>query len=195
MKSHITCETYSTEDFDNLLNFCRQESFDSSPAAANMWTSDWQSNAATLPFLLQNTGRFAGDKGCFHLLLDEDRIIGCSGVYISDFSNHVALLGVRTWINRSYRHRQLVKDHLLVANKRWALNRKIPVLAISFNAYNKNLKELFFKGMRTGKRGKDHLFFNGCNELEFPVMIQNTPQFVLYENLTDYRFNWASIKA
>ena len=38
------------------------------------------------------------------------------------------------------------------------------------------------------------MFYNGLKELEYPVNIQNTKQYVIYENLVEYTYDWESIK-
>jgi hypothetical protein len=35
---------------------------------------------------------------------------------------------------------------------------------------------------------------NGLYELDYPVNIQNTKQYVIYELLNDYNYNWEYIK-
>ena len=38
------------------------------------------------------------------------------------------------------------------------------------------------------------MFYNGLHELDYPVNIQNTKQYVIYELLNDHNYNWEDIK-
>ncbi len=181
---------YNDTYFNSLLEFCRIESQEDHPASKNMWEEDWENNSHTLPFILKNTDRFK-TKGQFQLLIDNGTIIGCSGVY--KFTDKVAIAGVRTWLSKPYRTKQYLKNYFLPEQKDWAILNKAEVIALTFNEYNAGVTRLFRIGMATGTRTPRHLFSSNYNELDFPVDIQYTPQWVIYENLTNYRFDWKSI--
>ena len=191
----IIVSPYSLEDHNNLLEFCKTESQDKNPAAENMWHEEWKTMPNTLPYILKYNNRFSKENGEFYILRDNYSIIGCSGIYVSEFSPKVALAGVRTWINRLYRNRQLVKDYLLVSQRKWAIEHGIEVIACSFNKYNKNVRVLFTRGQNIGTRSSDHMFYKNFNMLDYPVIIQHVPQWIIYENLTDFRFDWNSIRS
>ena len=170
-------------------------------ASVNLWAEDWKTNTHTLPYLLTNTKRFDGINGEFYVLYDNDTIIACGGVYISDFSKDIAMAGVRTWVNKNYRHLTLNKDYLLVEHKKWAINRNMKIVALSFNDYNKNIIQIFKRsrlGEKSGRinsREPNNLFYNGLQEVKFPVTIQYTPQWVIYEQLDNsFEFDWNTIK-
>lgn len=190
----ITVQEYTPDLFNEVLRYCKRQHNDVDAAASNMWCKKWQQSSETLLYILLKNDRFAGEKGKFFLLREDDEIIGCGGAYISSFSEKVAFLGVRTWISKEYRSMQLVKDYLLVAQKKWAIGIGIETLAISFNAYNKNLRKLFLRGQAIGTRTEDHLFYKNCNVLDYLTVIQNVPQYVMYENMTDYTFDWETLK-
>lgn len=191
----IQIEKLSSDSLDELFVFCKEESKEDSPAAKNMWSENWRSSSNTLPYILTKINRFREPKGSFFILRDDGKIIGCAGVYISDFDDKVAIAGVRTWISKPYRRLQLMKNFLLVEHKKWAIEHGAQVVAITFNDYNKDIIKMFERGKKTGKRTEHHLFHDNFNVLDFPVVIQNTPQFVAYENLGSYNFNWMEIKA
>ena len=191
----ITVAPYKTEDCSNLLKFCRIESMDKHPSSENMWHTNWETMPNTLPYILQFGNRFAERNGEFYILRDDNNnIIGCSGIYVSEFSPRVALAGTRTWINRKYRNMQLVKNYLLVAQRDWAVRNNIEIVACSFNEHNKNIRTLFSRGQKIGTRTPNHMFYKNFNVLDFMVTIQNVPQWVIYENLTDFKFDWESIR-
>ena len=175
----------SKSDFDD---FCTQASLETSqPASRNMKT------------LSEILHRF--DRGEFNFLTDDGKIIGCGGVYISDFSKHISLAGTRTWIKKEYRHLNLVRDYLLPRHKEWSIACGCKQIAICFNDYNKNMKKIFFRNRlgeqneRMFHREPKHLFYSNINELPFTVNIQDTPQWILYEKIDpNWEFDWASIK-
>ena len=193
-----------SELIDNIdfFNFLKAESLETSqPASINLWTENWQSDSHTLSYILTNTTRFNGVNGEFYILSDNGKIIGCSGVYISEFSKDIVIVGVRTWINKKYRHLGLNKDYLLVEQKKWATNRNAKIIALSFNEHNKNIIQIFKRNRLGEKPGRiksrepKHIFYNGLLEINFPVTIQYTKQWVIYEKLDpNFEFNWISIQ-
>jgi len=170
------------------------------PASENMWDDDWESKNYTLPYILENTNRFTNSNGEFHIVFDDDRIIACGGVYISNFSQNIALAGVRTWVDKKYRNKLVMRDILLPKQKQWCIAQNCKIVAISVNEYNRNLL-MPFKRIRLGEdknrmsdRQPYHLFYNGAIEVEFPVTIQYTKQWVLYEKLDPrFDFDWSII--
>jgi hypothetical protein len=197
----IACyrELSDTVDFFNFLK--TQSGETEQPASVNLWSDDWIKATHTLPYILTNTKRFDGTNGEFFILYDKDKIIACSGIYISDFNKDIAIAGVRTWISKGYRHLSLNKDYLLVEHKKWATNKNIKMIALSFNEYNKNIIQIFKRnrlGEKTGRianREPHNMFYNGLHEVNFPVTIQYTPQWVIYEKIDNaFDFDWSSIK-
>lgn len=171
--------SYST---DGLAEFCEKESTSSDRAADNL---------AALPSLIES--RFT-HSGRLMIIRDDDRIVGCSGVYLSDFSNKVALLGARSWLTREYRSQSIIRDLVLPIQKTWAIEHGAENLALSFNFYNKNLRTLFMRNIvARSERTKDMLFYNNLTMLDFPVLIKSTPQLVIYEAMSDWHFDWKKI--
>jgi hypothetical protein len=130
----------------------------------------------------------------------DDTMVACGGVYISDFSPDVAILGTRTWVHERYRNQQLIRNYILPEQKEWCVKRNIACLALTFNEYNKNISMLF-KRTRMGEdhnrlhnREPKHLFYNNFNEVPYPVTIQHTPQYVIYESLSNFTFDWSTLK-
>jgi hypothetical protein len=78
--------------------------------------------------------------------------------------------------------------------------RNIKLIALTFNEYNKNLIQVFQKRRlgetkeRIKTRQPHHLFYNNLTKVEFPVTIQYTKQWVIYETLdSTFNFNWENI--
>jgi len=193
---------YKQFDQERFFHFLKKEHLDiKHPAHINMWHDDWKTHNNTLPYLLEQTNRFVEPKGNFYILTDNDTIVGCSGVYISDFSDKVAMAGTRSWITKEYRNRGLLKDYLLPEHKDWAIANKCEQVALCFNDYNKNLIEVFNRTRlaepvnRITSRSDRNLFYSGLHRVPFRVNIQYTPQWVIYETIAPGEsFSWETIR-
>lgn len=195
-------KAYSELSLDERKRFYQflKEINESLPASSNMWHDDWESKVETLPYILEKTDRFNGVSGEYNILYDNDNIVACGGVYISSFSTEVAIGGVRTWVAKEYRNNSLLREYLLPAHKAWAIERGLSILALTFNDYNKNLIKVFTRRRlgetidRISTREPKHLFYAGIIEVKIPLKIQYTKQWMIYEQLKDYDFDWKSIE-
>ena len=190
--------TFNEDIKEEFFKFCKESSLQNDPAAVNMWADDWQVQLHTLPYILTNTTRYSSPNGEFFIVLENSKIVGCSGIYFSDFDSKLALAGCRTWISKDYRNKLLPREILLPAQKKWAKDRDANAIGLTFNDYNKNLIETF-KRKRLGEqrtaRQPHHLFYNNFNEVEFPLTIQYTKQWIIYEKLDpSFEFDWNTIK-
>jgi len=187
-------------NLDKFEEFCKTASLDTKqPAASNMYNENWEVKPNTLPYKIFVEQLYAPPKGTFTLLLDDqNNIIACSGAYRSEFCPDLLIAGARTWVIEGYRNRRLVRDYLLPADRKFAVDNGYKAVALSFDFYNKNLAKLWQQARLGGKRAtrqSHHMFYNGLIEVEFPVVIQNSPQWVIYEKLTEnWEFKWESIK-
>lgn len=198
---HITPYTNLTAlEKDNFFNFLKNESLETSqPAHANMWDDNWANLKNTLPYILEKTKRFS--EGTFSIIFDDNKIIGCGGVYQSDFCSDLTLAGTRAWITKNYRNKSIIRDTLLPYHKQWSIENNYRCVALCFNEYNKNLITTF-KRVRLGEnsnrineRTPKHMFYRNFHEVDFPVNIQYTKQWVVYEKLVDeWNFDWNKIK-
>ena len=193
--SYYDLSPYQLDLFFNFLKEAKKET--TQPAHVNMWHDDWINKNSTLPYLLEKSDRFKVG-GQYNIVFDNDTIVGCSGVYTSTFCPDLAISGTRTWINKDYRNKSIARDILLPSERAWAIANKFKAIAICFNDYNKNMPKIW-KRIRFGEkrtpRQSHHLFYNGVNELEFPVTIQYTKQWVMYEKLDSlFDFDWNTIR-
>jgi hypothetical protein len=188
----------TSDEYQSFYDFLKTASTEiDQPAHSNMWADDWEIKPNTLPYILERTDRFK-KNGSFYILFDNEKIIACGGAYTSDFSNEVALLGVRTWVHREYRHKLISREYLLPKQKDWAIKSNHKAVALTFNDYNKNIMKLWSRN-RLGEirtiREFHHVGYNNVNIVGFPVMIQYTKQYVLYEKLDEiWNFDWETIK-
>lgn len=193
----ISYNQLSEKQHEIFFAFLREASKETTqPAHENMWNDDWCNQNHTLPYLLEKTNRFS-TNGTYNIVFDGDIVAACSGIYTSSFCPDLAIAGTRTWINKDYRNQSIARD-TLATEKAWAIENKFKAVGICFNDYNKNLIKIW-KRLRLGEkrtpRQPCHLFYNGVNELEFPVTIQYTKQWIIYEKLKeDFVFDWDSIK-
>ena len=168
------------------------------PAHENMWADDWEDKNNTILYLLEKTDRFS-NGGVYNVLFDNEEVVAASGIYTSSFCSELAIAGTRTWIDKKYRNLSIAREYLLPTEKEWAIKNNFKAIAICFNDYNKNMPKIW-KRIRLGEsrtpRQPHHIFYNGVNEVEYPVVIQYTNQWIMYEKLDQsFEFDWSSIKA
>lgn len=193
----VTFENFNR--LDQFLDFCKSASLDSSQSAAtNMWSASWKTESHTLPYKLLVEKLYSPPHGIFHLLIHNDQIIACSGAYRSKFSKDILIAGARTWVSKNYRNLLLSREYLLPAEKKFAIDNGYKAIALSFNDYNKNIIEIWKRsrlGEKLSPRQPYHMFYNNFNEVEVPVEIQYTSQWVIYEKLDpEFNFDWNSIR-
>jgi len=190
------------QEKDHFYDFLKKFKNDKSPAVKNMWDEDWKHKNYTLPYLLYNTDRFKEPKGSFFVYYDNADVAACAGVYTSEFNPFITLTGVRLLIGYNYRHKNVGINIVFPHHRQWAIEHDQKMVVISFNEYNKNLSQIFVR-QRLGEKVKveqklndpKKMFYNGYNYLDYPVRIQNTKQWVVYEYLdTNWVYDWQEIK-
>jgi len=197
-KTGYSVRSFESVDKEHFFNFCQQAFLDTAqPAHTNMWSDTWQTETHTLPYLLEIENRFSDPKGKFFVIYYNTDIIGCSGIYQSDFNQHVCIAGIRSWINSDHRGKFLLGKYLFPEQVRWAKQHNYKQIVITFNEYNVNLKNIF---LRTGvgvkkNRQVDSLFYTGIHQVDFPVTIKHTKQWILYQKLDEnWDFDYSQIK-
>lgn len=183
---------------DVILDYCKQAFKEKEqPSYANMWNDNWENCPATLPYLLYCSDRFKNNNGIMLLLENDNKVVGISGVNISDFDINVALGGVRTWLNKDLRGQFIMGRHVLPIQLKWAMEARCKTIALTFNDYNKRLIPYFARsgfGIQK-KRNPDSMFYNGQYILDFPVTINYIKQWVIYHKIDEsYVPDWESIK-
>lgn len=180
-----------------FFNFLQTTKDSLDPASVNMYSRDKNG----ILHILEKTSRFSDINGEFHILYFDNRIVGCGGIYISDFCQYIAIAGVRVWITPEHRNNSIIGKHLLPLHKSWAIQKDCKIVALTFNTYNKNLIKVFKrnrlgeKNLRIGNRQPSNLFYKNLYEVPFTVSIQNTEQHVIYEKLDEqFEFDWSIIK-
>jgi hypothetical protein len=190
--------TLTSKERDAFVEFLKEASTETTqPAHINMYDNDWHTKNNTLMYILEYTDRFK-NNGFYQVVFDNDKVIASGGAYASDFSKDIAILGTRTWIHKDYRHKLISREQLLPNEKKWAIENGFKIIVLTFNDYNKNLMKLWNRtrlGESRPVRESHHFGFNGVTELEFPVTIQYTKQWVLYEKLDpSFDFDWSVLQ-
>ncbi len=189
---------FESVDNEHFFNFCQQAFLDvAQPAHTNMWSDTWQTDTHTLPYLLEIEKRFSDPNGKFFVIYYNDDIVGCSGIYQSDFNQHICIAGIRSWINSSHRGKFLLGRYLFPEQVRWAKQNSYKQIALTFNEYNRSLKNIFLRnGLGVQKnRQEDSLFYTGVHQVDFPVTIKHTKQWVIYQKLDEnWDFDYSQIK-
>jgi len=188
----------SIDEHQQFYTFLREASRETSqPAHINMWDEDWENKNHTLPYILKHTNRFQ-NNGLYHVVFDGNSVVACGGAYTSDFCTDIAIIGVRTWIHHSYRNQLIARNYLLPVERTWAIDNNHKAIMMSFNDYNKSVMKIWNKrriGEHRTKREDYHFGFNGTHEIPFPVRIQYTKQYGMYEKINDsWEFDWESIR-
>ena len=195
IKAYSQLAIHEQESFFKFLSLYKEDT----PAMKNMWADDWPNKNYTLPYLLTYSTRFKTGQGEFHILYDHEKIAGCAGVYKSLFSDNVSLIGTRAMTFDPYKHKNIMRNHIFPANKKWALDNNFKIAALCFNDYNKNMPMIFkrsgFGKENTKPYSSNQIFYDNYNELTFPVSIQNTKQWVIYERLDPtWDYDWRQIE-
>lgn len=181
-----------------LIEFCKTAYHNKiDPAHINMWHPDWANKSETLLFNIFVSKRLCGPTGETYLLWRNDRLIAVSSVYISSFDTNVAIGGVRSWVVEQYRGDLMIGRHLLPLQYQWAKKHQLKIFALTFNDYNKKLINIIKRSGfgRVKNRTKEKPFFHGVYTVDFPVSIQYTKQWVVYDKIDcNYEPNWKNIE-
>lgn len=183
--------------FSKIIDWCESAAREQTPAAVNHNVEDWHEDEKSLPYILYHKNRY-DRRGEYFFLLDDNEIIAGSGIYRSDFCHDLAIGGSRTYVNPDYRAKWLVAKYLLPAQLRWAERRYYRAVALTFNEYNKKVINAI---TRTGlgikkNRTPDMMFYEAVYTVDYPVLIKNTPQWVIYHKIDrDFDFDWSTIQS
>jgi hypothetical protein len=175
-------KTYDNTMYNDLCGLIRDSVVDDK----NKATENMERLIITLP-------RFK----IFNLVYDADKPIACGGAYVSDFDSKFAFVGVRSYVLPEYKNLLIARNYILTAHKKWAIENGMKAIGLSVNEYNKNIINLW-KTPRIGRnkliRKAQHLFYLNFNEVPFPVNIRETKQYVAYENLDSWEYDWNKLR-
>jgi hypothetical protein len=200
VKEYSKLSSLEKESFHDTLQ--SQVELDArSPAMENMYSASWRTESNTLRYLLEVDNLFAKESGAYYVLLDDDKFVAAGGVHFSEWSNNIAMCGIRTWVHTDHRNKFLAADYILPACKKWSAKNECNIITLTFNEYNKNLIKTWTrirageKKSRIRQRKSKHMFYNNLVAIDYPLEINYTKQWLIYENLSGiFDFNWQEIK-
>jgi hypothetical protein len=186
---------------ERLIKFCKECAKETSKIASkNMWDEDWQKNPNTLMYHLYVSKRFYCETGEMYVMLKNNyEIIGTSGVYVSNFDSNVGIGGARAWMLKQYRGKILMDNnrgpYALPIHIDWSRERQLKTTIFTFNDYSLNMIN-YFNRMGFGYQDRNSKFFNlKFNQVDFPVNIQNTKQWIIYHKIDEtYEPDWNKLK-
>lgn len=186
------------DHLSDIKDLCRIAELDKSPASANMAFTNWSINSASLLYLLIHEHRFMRPGGCFDVVYDNNKIVACSGTYISDFSKNIAIGGVRAYTILDYRTKYIHGNLLFPKQIQWAKSIGVKMFLLTFNSYNSWLYKFISRGI-SGKGTAFGLKFSDTYKdfklHDKQVIIKNTPQVILKLHLEEgYDYDFKDIE-
>ena len=193
------------QTLEDIFTFCKKCELDTKkPASQNMAFSNWENTNHTLLYLLFKTDRFSNGNGTFSFIYDNNEIVASSGAYRSEFDPTVVIGGVRVWKMANHRGSMVVAEHIMPLHIQWARDNNAKIFALTFNEYNKRVMQSMNRQGKYEKIKHKYFLFGSLAStfyrefipLDYPVLIQNTKQYVIYKNLEDgYEPLWPKINS
>ena len=130
---------------------------------------NWEMNSSSLMYAIAIEKRFDHPLGLFNVLTIDDEPVACGGCSVSDWSNQVMVLGVRTWTNPKNRDYWWHGDILLPLQFEFAKSFGCVAAALTFNEYSAPLKKFIHRiiqgkavslGAKNSNFYKDLIFYN-----------------------------------
>ena len=146
-----------------------------SPAVINMGLD----SKAGLLWNISSKSRWTQNKGEIAFLLNEaEDIVGVSCVERTAQAM-LAIGGIRTWVLKPYRGKNVISGMMLNSNLDWAANNQMAGMLMSFNEYNRWI----YEGIRRKVNGKGaglakiwSNWWDDCLIVERPIKIRHTNQ-------------------
>ena len=145
------------------------------PALKNMGEDE----EAGLLYNIKHKIRWTKDEGQISFLMsDSDDIVGVSCVEKTKYP-YVAIGGIRTWVLKEYRTKDVVSNKLLDSNLAWAIQNRMAGMMMTFNDYNRWI----YDGVKRKVRGKApgvasiwSDWWNDCIALDRPLKVRYVVQ-------------------
>ena len=176
-------------DLNKLIVFCKDAIDDSIPGSVNLDTVNWENKPHTLLHTLIKEKRFNSESRSNYLLLEKgDHYIAGSGFYPLKNDHNVCILSTRTYVIKTERGKLLNGYFLLPEQIKLAKELNYKSLILTFNEYNLWLKKSihrasFNQSKFAGLKIPDS--YKNWKPLDYPVTIQYTKQWCLYQHLDD----------
>ena len=193
----IHSDSYTDKEIQDIINLCRSN-YDES---GNYNVDDWENRDNTLLSVFLKQKRFSKDNGGLVLIYDNEKLCGLSGYNKSNFNSDIYILGVRTLIDKEYRHRLLMSSYFIPTQIDLVKNCAKMVVFIFDKNNVFNLYDIFTQGklnlfLKNKYNDFAHIWDN-LKAIDFPVIIYNgSVHNVLYISIDKtFEFNWETLKA
>lgn len=195
-------DKYEAKELKDLETFCTKAGLEKEQEASiNMAAENWQSNKASLLYLLLIEKRFTTGSGGLYCLYKNEEIIAVSGYYRSDFHAEIFLFGVRSWVLKKYRLNLIIAEKFLPHHIEDIKNLKGRIAIISFNETTKAFAHLIARANRSSQASSSKFFFGDRypeiyqDMIFYPqsVCIKNSKQWILIKKLDQMDFDWSKI--
>ena len=182
----------------DLMNLCKIAENDNLPACENMKLANWEINSSSLLYLLVHEKRFMRPGGCFDVVYNNNKIVACSGTYVSDFSKDIIIGGTRAYTVPEFRTKYLHGNLIFPKQIQWAKDIGAKMFLLTFNSYNDWLYKFIVRGI-SGKGTAFGLKFSDTYKHfklhNKEVLIKNTPQIILKLYLDEeYEYDFQNIE-
>lgn len=141
-----TCTTKKdfNDRFFDIQEFCRDASQDKNlpGIALNMDHKFWSSNEHSLLNMIYIQKEFRNKDGCFHLLYDNKKVIGCSGISRYKHNPDIAIIGRRLYVLQRYRSQTKLNKKFYPLELKWAEKQNMKAVLLTINEYNKRMLKL-----------------------------------------------------
>ena len=140
-----TCKTKKdfNDRFFDIQEFCKEASQDKNlpGITLNMNHKFWSSNEHSLLNMIYIQKEFRNKDGCFQLLYDKKKVIGCSGISRYKHNPDIAIICRRLYVLQRYRQPGVSRMFCPIEMK-WAEKQKLKAVLIVINEYNSRITKL-----------------------------------------------------
>jgi hypothetical protein len=146
-----------------------------SPAIVNMGLD----SKSGLLWNISSKSRWTEEKGEIAFLLNEtDDIVGVSCVERTSQSM-LAIGGIRTWVLKPYRGKNVISNMMLNSNLDWAVSKEMAGMLLTFNDYNRWIYDGIRRKVNGKAAGMANIWsdwWNDCLVLDRPIKVRNVNQ-------------------
>lgn len=168
-----------SEHLQMLQTLCLTAQEDSRTAAQNLRWEDWEHLPNSLMHAIVKQKRFDKGSGQFDLVIHRGVPVAAGGCYLSDWSDKVMMIGVRTWTDPRSKNLWWHGNLLMPRQIDLARNFECTAAVMSFNDYNNRLRAALKRtsnkqAVLLGIRPPD--FYSDLHFLDEHYVIKHTKQ-------------------
>jgi hypothetical protein len=163
--------------YNLLVRFVQQIILDNPkiPASKNMGLD----SESGLLWNIENKKRWTSEKGEIAILLnDQEEVVGVSCVERTEQSL-LSIGGIRTWVLKPYRGKNVVSNMLLGSNLEWSTQNDMAGMMLTFNDYNKWIYDGIKKKTSGKAPGLDKIWsdwWDDCIVMSRPIKVRYVNQ-------------------